>query len=234
MGGGARWGAQPRMWSSAAGAGNAGAAAPAAQTVECGKTVAAVVGGKVVHTVCRARFSGRHSFRSMCRHRRTARVHWPNTCGVCLCAVSDADMVTHRAECGAKATACPLCPFEGTGDEIERHVCAVHSDVVAALHAARCRVDHRATRRTLPKRFRCRVCGAPFVNRSNLVKHAAKRCVFPIGSPGKCTKCGQVFTVRRFFSHHVQTGCNEDRPPDLGAGPVGGASGDSTITVEWL
>ena len=212
----------------------AGKAADKGPVVECGKTVATVTGGTVVYSVCRARFFGRHSFRSMCRHRRVARVHWPNTCGVCLSAVSDKDMARHHAECVKKATKCPLCPFAGTGEEIERHICAAHADTVAALHTTRCRVDHRATPRLLPKRFRCRVCGAPFVNRSNLLKHAATRCVFPISSPGKCAKCGQLFTIRRFYAHHMQTGCNEDRPPDVENNPAGSQTGDSTLTVEWL
>ena len=135
----------------------AGKAADKGPVVECGKTVATVTGGTVVYSVCRARFFGRHSFRSMCRHRRVARVHWPNTCGVCLSAVSTriwrgtTPIALRRRQSVLFARL--------RDEEIERHICAAHADTVAALHTTRCRVDHRATPRLLPKRFRCRVCG---------------------------------------------------------------------------
>ena len=201
-----------REWSAA----QPGCMADAVPSAECGKTIAAVNGGRVVYSVCRARFFGRHSFRSMCRHRRTARIHWPNTCGVCLRSVSDRDMDTHRAVCLAAARQCPLCEYTGSGEAIERHICAEHGEEVAKVHATRRRVDHRASVRTQPKRFKCRVCGAAFVNRANLARHAEAKCVYPPTSPKTCADCGQEFFVRRFFGHHVRTHCIEDRPPDVG------------------
>ena len=205
--------------------------ADGAQVVECGKTIATVAGGKVVYSVCTATFRGRHAFRSMCRHRRIAQAHCPNTCSVCLCSVSDADMDAHRAACLASATECPLCDFQGSGAAVEEHILANHGEQVAELHAVRRRVDHRATVRTQPKRFRCRVCGAVFVNRANLQRHAKSKCVYPQSSPRTCDECGQVFFVRRFFRHHVFTHCVEDRPPDSGGDVLPSSDRDTEVAL---
>lgn len=179
---------------------------------KCSKTIAVVEGGEVHYRPCQARFA---SFRSMCRHRRIARVHWPNTCGICLRAVSDESMEAHRKACLESARRCPLCSFTGSGAEIEQHVCDAHASLVANLHTVRRRSDHREPVRMHPKRFRCRVCGAAFVSQWNLTRHAAGKCVFPSGTQKECVRCGQVFTIRRYYTHHMRTHCNEDRPPEV-------------------
>ena len=61
---------------------------------------------------------------------------------------------------------------------------------------------------------------APFVNRSNLLKHAATRCVFHFIAGKVCVMWPALYDSLLLYAHHMQTGCNEDRPPDVENNPA--------------
>ena len=186
----------------------------------CTKPVVVVEGGEVVVKACNKELTSRQALSNHSSSTRGFAGHGSRTCRFCLKALtSRAKQIDHESKCFPPR--CVICKRIASSPAVLGvHMRQVHLPVIEKLHKLRVLYAAVPVRNGRPSTLvqplvSCPDCGA-MVQKRCLTKHLRKSCKFQNDDGSVRTEmcsCGMGFQMRRFYKHHKDTDCAEDRPP---------------------